>query len=220
MNKSYKNFIIVLSLALFIPGVSFADVEFSELETNGPLSSGAQLGTSDSNPNSLMGDFFAALDAYETQSASASSNTPVSDNEDEGSATNVLAFNNFVPNSDESEASNSNQTISSSGEQESSHLVLAQSASETSGGYGEVIRYDKNYQGQNFQASVFQARSGNSNSFLNNGGLLLLLLLLLLLVFLARRFFFRSSRRYPRPYTKEDRFHDMSRYHPDYRYRR
>jgi hypothetical protein len=193
MNKVYST-IIFLSFAL-LPMVSFADVDFSDIETNQPLGGSTQ-------PASVA-DFFAVVNDYDVMMAA---------REQRGGSNpaNPLDPENFV--SDQREAPEPTITSSDDMVVRDPGEALEGSASDIQG-EGEVIQYAA---GSRAQASVI-----SSGANVSGVGIFMFVFLLLLLIIVARFTLKRKpisgSRTRPRFYPQSDGFHDMRRYHPRYR---
>ena len=94
---------------------------------------------------------------------------------------------------------------------DTNQVAMEGSASESSGEYGEVVRYSNN-QAQNFQASAVNART--SSGVFNNGALLVMFMIILIVMILIRS---RKKRKHLNVHRYQDGFHDMKRYQARYR---
>lgn len=146
-------------------------------------------------------DFFAQIDAYDrnvVQRAQRNQNTG-----------NPLDTSSYIPRQEQTVESNNSNLVDEEGGR---RLALAGSASETSGEYGEVVRYANN-QPQYYQASAVYAGSPN----MINSGLLLVIFMIILIVMIILRSRKKKKQLMARRNTLySDGFHDMNRYQPRY----
>lgn len=150
----------------------------------------------------LVDDYFEQIEAY----------NKYIEEEPEPTIINPLVFATYVPQKEEKVPANDSDLVVD--KEEGKRLAMANSATQTSGEYAEVVRYN-NDNPQYYQASVTGARSSN----IINSGALLVIFMLIIIVMIVIRMRKKKKQIYARRQeVYQDGFHDMSRYRPQYHY--